>query len=213
MRKLIIFLVAIAFYQYGFSQTTDKSKSLLDEVSNKISSYKNIDITFDYNLDNDKEKVHQKTNGNVKIQGQKYHLNFMGAEKIYDGVKIYTIVHEDEEVVISNPANEDSDFSPGKILSFYKKGYKYSWDKEVSVEGKKIQYIKLIPIKAGDVSYIMLGIDTQSKQIYQVEYVDRKGTKTAFKIRSFKTNTEMSSKEFVFDEAKYKAKDYAITKM
>ncbi len=213
MKHLTILIVSLFLTQIAIAQTTDKSKTLLDEVSAKIGSYKNIDIAFDYSLDNSKEKVHQKTSGNVKIAGQKYHLNFMGVEKIFDGTKIYTIVHEDEEVVVSNPANEEGDFSPSKILSFYKKGYKYNWDKAVTLDGKMIQYIKLLPIKASDVSYIMLGVDTGSKNIYQVEYVDKKGTKTAFKIRSMKTNIEMPSKEFTFEQAKYQAKDYSITKM
>ena len=212
MKKILTF-VFLTLTITAFSQTSDKSKALLDDVSSKIGSYKNIDITFDYQLDNDKERVHQKTSGSVKIMGQKYHLYFMGVEKIFDGAKIYNIVHEDEEVVVSSPAHEDSDFSPSNILSFYKKGYKYAWDKEVSVEGKKIQFIKLTPIKAGDVSYIMLGVDVNNKQINQVEYVDKKNTKTSFRIRSFKTNTEIPSKEFIFEEAKYKAKDYTITKM
>ena len=213
MKKLISLLFIISFIQIGFAQSSDNSKNLLDEVSNKIASYQNIMITFDYNLDNDKERVHQKTSGNVLIQGDKYHLEFMGIEKIFDGKKVSTIVHEDEEVVISNPSNDDNDFTPNKILSFYKKGYNYSWDKSAVIEGKKIQYIKLIPIKTGDVSYIMLGVDYQNKQIFQVEYVDKKNTKTAFKIRSFKPNTEISPKEFIFDEAKYKAKNYSVTKM
>lgn len=213
MKKLFALSIALFLMTIGFAQTTDKSKALLDEVSTKISSYKNIQISFDYSLDNDKEKVHQKTSGTVNIQGQKYHLNFMGVEKIYDLKKVYTIVHEDEEVVISNPTTEESEFSPSNILSFYKKGYKYTWDKAATIEGKKIQYIKLTPIKAGDVTYIMLGIDTQNKQIYQVEYLDKKNTKTTLKIKSFKPNVEMSPKEFVFDEAKYKDKDYTITRM
>jgi outer membrane lipoprotein-sorting protein len=211
MKKFITLLFVILNLQAGYSQ--DKSKQLLDEVSAKIASYKNIQITFDYSLDNDKEKVHQKTSGNVLIQAEKYNLEFMGVEKIFDGKKIYNIVHEDEEVVISNFSSEDNDISPSKILSFYKKGYNYTWDRLVTLEGKKIQFIKLTPIKPGDVVNIMLGIDSQNKQIYQVEYVDKRNTKTAFKIRSFKPNAEIPAKEFLFEEAKYKAKNYTITRM
>jgi len=199
--------------QFGFSQSTDKSKTLLDEVSNKIATHKNILIGFEYNLDNDKEKVHQKTIGTVKIQGQKYHLDFMGVEKIFDLKKVYTIMHEDEEIVISNPTVEENEFSPSSILSFYKKGYHYTWDKVAMIEGKKIQFIKLTPIKAGEVTYIMLGIDTQNKQIEQVEYLNKKNTKTTLKIKSFKPNTEMSPKEFLFDEVKFKTKNYSMTRM
>jgi len=213
MRIVTTLFLTIFLTQFGYSQSTDKSKTLLDEVSNKIATYKNISIGFEYNLDNDKEKVHQKTIGTVKIQGQKYHLDFMGIEKIFDLKKVYTIMHEDEEIVISNLTADENEFSPSSILSFYKKGYNYTWDKVVMMDGKKIQFIKLTPIKAGEVNYIMLGIDYQNKQIEQVEYVNKKNTKTTLKIKNFKPNTEVSPKEFIFDEAKYKTKNYTITKM
>lgn len=205
------FLFFISFFIATNAQ--DKSKTLLDEVSAKIAGYKNIQITFDYNLDNPKANVHQKSTGNVNIMGNKYNLKFMGIERIFDGTKVYTIAHEDEEVVISNEATGNEDFSPSKILSFYKKGYTYTWDKLANIEGKSVQFIKLTPIKSGDTSNILLGIDTQTKNILSVEYNDKKNTKTTLKIRSFKTNVDLPVKEFTFDEAKYKAKNYTITKM
>lgn len=211
MRTLFITLVSILFAANVYAQ--DKSKALLDEVSNKIGTYKNIQITFDYNLDNHKANVHQKSTGNVNIMGNKYNLKFMGIERIFDGAKVYTVAHEDEEVVVSNESASNDDFSPSKILSFYKKGFTYNWDKLANIEGKNIQFIKLTPIKAGDISTIMLGIDTQTKHIQSVEYNDKKNTKTTLKIRSFKTNVELPAKEFSFDEAKFKAKNYTITKM
>jgi outer membrane lipoprotein-sorting protein len=139
----------------------------------------------------------------------------MGIERIFDGKKVYTIVHEDEEVVISDGDSDDeSDFTPSKILTFYKKGYKFEWDKLQNIAGKSIQFIKLIPINNdAEIKYILLGIDTKSKNIYQVVYTGKKNTNTTFKIRLFKANTTFSPKEFVFDEAKYTAKDYIITRL
>jgi outer membrane lipoprotein-sorting protein len=198
-----------------FGQDTQKAKTLLDEVSAQVASYDNIYLTFDYILDNDKENIHQETNGNVRIQGDNYHLNFMGIERIYNGNKIYSIIHEDEEVVISDGENEEeSEFTPSKVLTFYQKGYNFNWDKVQSIGGKKIQFIKLLPINPNaENKYILLGIDIKSKNIYQVIYTNRKNTNTTFKIRSFKTNTTFPSNEFTFDEAKYKAKEYIITKL
>jgi outer membrane lipoprotein-sorting protein len=215
MKIKIFTLLIIAFSLTSFAQNTAKAKALLDEVSAKVASYDNIYLTFDYILDNDQENIHQETNGNVKIEGENYHLNFMGIERIFDGKKVYTIVHEDEEVVISDGDSDDeSDFTPSKILTFYKKGYKFEWDKLQNIAGKSIQFIKLIPINNdAEIKYILLGIDTKSKNIYQVVYTGKKNTNTTFKIRLFKANTTFSPKEFVFDEAKYTAKDYIITRL
>ncbi len=213
--KILSVVLFILSFSTSFAQNSAKAKTLLDEVSAKVASYHTIYLTFDYILDNEKENIHQETNGNVKIEGENYHLNFMGVERIYDGKKIYTIVHEDEEVVISDGDSEDeSDFTPSKILTFYKKGYHFEWDKLKNIGGKSIQFIKLIPINTNaDIRYILLGIDTKSKNIYQVVYTGQKNTNTTFKIRSFKTNTSLSPNEFNFDEAKYKEKDYIITRL
>ena len=215
MKKIffISLFLLVSIFQYG--QDTTKAKNLLDEVSAKVASYENIYLTFDYILDNEKENVHQETNGNVRIQKEKYHLNFMGIERIYDEDKVYTIIHEDEEVVISDAENdEESEFTPSKILTFYQKGYSFEWDKMKTIGGKKIQFIKLLPINPNaENKYILLGIDIKSKNIYQVVYTNKKNTNTTFKIRSFKTNTVFPVNEFLFDEAKYTKKDYIITKL
>ncbi len=198
-----------------FSQNSTEAVALLDEVSQKVASYDNIDLTFDYILDNEKENIHQKTTGTVRLQNDNYHLNFMGIERIFDTKKVYTIVHEDEEVVISDVSNDDdSEFTPSKILTFYQKGYHFEWDKLKKIAGKKIQFIKLLPKNnKAENQYILLGIDTKSKNIYQVIYSNKNNTNTTFKIRTFKTNSSFSKNEFLFDEAKYKKKDYIITKL
>ena len=199
----------------NFSQNASEAVELLDEVSQKVASYNTIDLTFDYILDNDKENIHQETTGNVRLQNENYHLNFMGIERIFDTKKVYTIVHEDEEVVISEASNDDdSEFTPSKILTFYQKGYSFKWDKLKTIAGKKIQFIKLLPKNTNaENQYILLGIDTKSKNIHQVVYSNKNNTNTTFKIRSFRTNTTFSKNEFVFDEAKYKGKDYIITRL
>ena len=198
-----------------FSQNSTQAVALLDEVSQKVASYDNIDLTFDYLLDNEKENIHQKTTGTVRLQNDNYHLNFMGIERIFDTKKVYTIVHEDEEVVISDVSNDDeSEFTPSKILTFYQKGYHFEWDKLKTIAGKKIQFIKLLPKNSkAENQYILLGIDTKSKNIYQVIYSNKNNTNTTFKIRTFKTNSSFSKNEFLFDETKYKKKDYIITKL
>ena len=53
------------------------------------------------------------------------------------------------------------------MLTFFNSGYKYSMDILQNVRGRKIQYIKLIPINAKDQrKEILLGIDVQTKHIY-----------------------------------------------
>lgn len=195
----------------SFAQAQD-AKTLLKEVSAKAKSYDNITIDFKYNLNNAKENVNQETRGDVTLHGDKYMLHMLGTTRIFDGKNIYTIVPEDEEVTISAyNAKNDKEITPSKMLTFYENGYKYKMDIEQNVKGRKIQYVKLIPIDTkAEIKDILLGIDVQTKHIYKLIQTDAKGTKYTLTVNSFKTNQPVSKTLFTFDEAKYKKEGYYL---
>ncbi len=207
-------ILLIALITITFAQAQD-AKSLLKEVSTKAKGYENITIDFKYNLNNSKENVNQETRGDVTLQGDKYVLNMLGTTRIFDGKNIYTIVPEDEEVTISayNPKN-DKEVTPSKMLTFYEKGYNYKMDIEQNVKGRKIQFVKLIPIDSkAEIKDILLGIDVQTKHIYKLIQTDSNGTSYTLTVNSFKTNQPLSKTLFTFDEAKYKKDGYYINKL
>jgi outer membrane lipoprotein-sorting protein len=195
------------------AQDAKKAKELLDDVTSKVKSYNNIVIDFKYSLNNPKERINQESNGNVALQGNLYHLNFMGVTKIFDGKKVYTIVPEDEEVTQENfDANDEKAVSPNKMLTFFTSGYKYAWDIPQNVKGRKIQFVKLTPNNSKDTrKEILIGIDTQTKNIYTVIEVGKNGTKTTLTVNSFKTNQPLSKNHFTFTKSKYP--NYYINKL
>ena len=146
MKKLLIALFLIS-KSLVFSQNANDAKKLLDEVNTIAKSYDNISIGFKYVLVNTEENIKQEMRGDVILQGDKYVLNAFGVTRIYDGKTLYNISPEDEEVTISSENTEDeSTITPSKMLSFYENGYNYSMDIVQNVQGRKIQYIKLIPM-------------------------------------------------------------------
>jgi outer membrane lipoprotein-sorting protein len=210
--KKILFIFTLFIYATSFGQDT-KAKALLDEVSKKAKSYENISIDFKYALENAAENIKQETRGDVVLQGNKYRLNILGATRIFDGKTLYSISPDDEEVTISteNP-NDESSFSPSKLLSFYEEGYTYKMDIIQDVKGRKIQYVKLTPIDSNsEIKNVLLGIDAQTKHIYNLIEVGKNGTKTTLTVNSFKTNEPISKSLFTFDKNKYK--DYYINKL
>lgn len=190
-----------------------KAKELLDQVTAKVKSYDNISIDFKYTLNNAKEKINQESKGSVVLKGNLFVLNFMGATKIFDGKKTYTIVPEDEEITISKYDEKDENaITPSKMLTFFNTGYKFSWDILQNIKGRKIQYIKLVPISSKDQrKEILLGIDSQTKHIFNVIELGRNGTKTTLTVNSFKTNQPLSKNQFTFAESKYP--NYYINKL
>jgi len=199
-------LVIIAMLMsFGVQAQDKKAKALLDEVTSKIKGYDNIIIDFKYSLNNLKENINQESKGNVTMKGNMYVLNLMGVTKMFDGKKTYTINPEDEEVSISKlNEKEDNAITPSKMLTFFNTGYKFNWDILQNVKGRKIQYIKLTPNSSKDQrKEILLGIDIQTKNIYNLIEVGKNGTKTTLTVNSFKTNQPLSKNQFTFDASKY----------
>ncbi len=211
--KRIIVLLVLFISATIFAQNSSEAKSLLDEVNAKVKSYENISIDFKYVLNNSEENISQETRGNVVMQDEKYVLNVLGITRIYDGKTLYSISPEDEEVTISSENIEDENtITPSKMLSFYENGYNYSMDIIQNLNGRKIQYIKLLPINSNsEIKHVLLGIDIKTKHIYNLIEIGSNNTKTTLTVNSFKTNEPLSKTLFTFDESKYK--NYYINKL
>jgi hypothetical protein len=80
------------------------------------------------------------------------------------------------------------------------------------VRGRKIQYIKLVPSNAKDErKELLLGIDVNTKHIYNLMEMGKDGSKTTITVNSFKTNQPLSKNQFTFAESKYP--NYYINKL
>lgn len=209
--KRLFFIFCLSLTVASMAQ--NDAKALLTEVSNKVKSYENISIDFKYVLSNVSENINQETRGDVVIKGEQYKLNILGITRIFDGNTLYTISPEDEEVTISSDNSEDENtITPSKMLSFYEDGYNYEMDIIQNVKGRKIQYVKLIPIGTdSEIKQVLLGIDAKTKHIYNLIEVGKNGTRTTLTVNSFKTNQPISKTLFTFDESKYA--DYYINRI
>lgn len=213
--KKIVLLIAVMFGGIGLmAQQAAEAKALLDEVAKKVETYENIHIVFQHKLDNQEADVHQETKGNVTLQGDLYHLNYMGTEQIYDGTKLFLIIHEDEEVIIQRPEdNEEETLTPSKMFSFYKSGYIYAMGDLKTIKGRKIQIVKLIPIDSNsEILQIHVGIDIKTKHIFNIVETGNNNTITTLEVQSFKTNQPISANLFKFDDETYRVqKKYTIS--
>ena len=166
IKRTLTLLAIILFGFFSFGQNSNKAKTLLDEVYKNVTSYENIYIDFKYTLENTEANIKQETKGNVSLKGDKYLANLFGATRLFDGSKVYTIVPENEEVTIDKPSQEENTVTPSKMLTFYKSGHTYKWDILQNVKGRKIQFVKLVPIESNtEISSILLGVDAETKNI------------------------------------------------
>lgn len=194
----------------GFGQDATAAKKLLDEVSSNIASYDNLFFEFSYVLENQQENIKQETNGSVTVEGDKYKLNYLEAEQLFDGQKTYTIVPDNEEVTISSADDEEGyGINPSKLLSFYKDGYRYEWDIKQKVIDRTVQFIKLVPTLPNETTqYLLLGIDLSKKSIYRLIDIGKNSTRTTLTITNQKENIPLNNDFFVFNADAYP--DYYI---
>jgi outer membrane lipoprotein-sorting protein len=195
----------------SFSQD---AKTLLEKVGETANSYENVYIEFMHKLDNTAAQLHQQTSGKVTMQGDLYKFEYMGSERIFDGSKIYTILHEDEEVVITLPKQDDTSeiLTPSNILSFYENGFTYEMDIVQNVGNRKIQFVKLTPIDSeAELKYIHVGIDTTTNHIYKVIQTGKEDTITTITVSKMETNQSISDQLFTFDQNKFKESGYYIS--
>jgi outer membrane lipoprotein-sorting protein len=205
--KINYLFIGILCASFTLAQNQDeRAATLLQEVSNTLASYTNIAIDFSYELVNRKEYIKQKEQGTLVVQDNKYLLNLMGIEQLSDGKNVHTINTENKEVLIEPVDNELSEgLNPSKLFSFYKEGYRFSWDiAQPLYGGRTIQFIKLTPIDTyAQAAYLLLGIDTKTKHIYKLIEVGENDTETTLTVRSFTPNKTLAANTFVFSEADY----------
>lgn len=211
--KNLIFITLAIFTISLQAQNSSKAEALLNEVSSKVKSYDNMVIDFKYTLQNNAANVNQETRGDVSIKGEKYVLNLMGTTQMFDGKKIYTIIPEDEEINISTYVEEEeNNITPSKMFTFYEEGYNYEMDAAQNLNGRKIQYVKLTPKDSdAEVKNILLGIDSQTKHIYNLIQTQDNNTKITITVKSFKTDQELAQNLFTFEEDRYE--DFYINRL
>jgi len=208
MKKILLLIFGL-FTMLSYSQDNSDAELLLNKVSENIKNYENIYINYAYTLQNIEEDINQTNNGSFVTEDEKWRFEMLGITRIFDGNKLYSISPDDEEVTISSQDPEDeTTITPNKMLYFYEEGYYFEMDESRFVGNgqfrKKIQYVKLIPKDSeAEIKYILLGIDTEFNQIYEVVETGKNETVTTISIVDFEFNLPLDSKLFIFDEKKY----------
>ena len=216
MKKLGILFIGLFISLNVIAQDTSKdAKKLLDEVSAKMGAYDNMIIGFNSSLINKEAGITNDPpiRGEITLAGEKYNLNYLGNNFIFDGKKLVVVNQEEKEVTISDGDLEEEDgfIYPSKLLTFYREGYNFSMGELKNNKGRKVQYIDLTPIDSNsDIIKVRLGIDAKTKHIYKLVQIGSNGAETTFTITKFKNNQSISENLFSFNREKYLKQGYFI---
>ena len=198
MKKRIILIISLLTLSIGLK--AQSVESLFRGIIDKLKSYDNVEIAFDYNMINTEAGIYETMDGIGYLQGESYKLKIMGQDIICDGATIWTYNADAEEVMISEVDKSDGSGSPLAILDSY---YDNITAKIVEESGttKKIEVKSLISNENFD--RIIVSIDTNTSEIKDLHVFDKNKNEFVYVITSFVTNQKLPADFFTFKESDY----------
>jgi outer membrane lipoprotein carrier protein len=181
------------------------AKKILDGVSEKFKTFKTVNASFTYKVENAAGKVLSTKKGSVWMKGTKYRVSFSGQEIFCDGKTVWNYDKAANEVTISNLDASGTSLSPQKLFTnFYDKDFTYFLKGEKKEGGKTLQEIEMTPTdKTKAFSKVNVMVDKTAKTIYSTKVTEKAGSKYSYTVTTMKSNTTIADSQFVFDKAKY----------
>ena len=211
MKKTFTLIIITLFTLATFAQKDKKATAILDRVIEKTESHKTLEIDFIYSMDNLEAGINEKKEGTLLVMGDKYKLTLAEQIVISDGVTLWTLLPEDEEVMINSMEENAESINPSNLLNSYGDNYKSKYLKEDRINGKTVELIELTPLKGRTYTKIEIAIEKGLDQIYSFSMFDKNGSSYSYTIKKYTPNKEVSEFEFIFNEADYP--DFEIVDM
>lgn len=206
--KKTLFTLLLVFLGTGMTVHAQNAREWLDLVEKTYDNSATYYIKFELeNAGDDKPMT-----GELFASKDKYSVQIGEIKQIYDGKKLYTISTDDKEITVSKPdANSDDFLSPTKVLKMYKTGFDATLGKVETVEGKKIQFIKLLPKEKSEVTEAEVGIDTSNNSLKLYSEKDGAGNKRTITVKQYLEDLIVPGAIFKFDQSKYEKDGYVVT--
>ena len=143
--------------------------------------------------------------GELFIRGAKYFIDTEYIDQIYDGENIFTIVHDNQEIIIGNSDIPLFNFTPHQLLNFFKDDHKLDY-----ISNSKKYIIRATNLDDGIIYFISINSSN-----YSIEKIEMKDSSSNQVINTFLTltydyNLSVPLSLFKFDINKYK--NYTIVK-
>lgn len=182
----------------------------LDRVSNTYNQASSYYINFEFQF-NEGDEVQI---GELFAVKEKFSLQVMDITQMYDGKLLYTISKDDKEVTILKPDENSNDFlTPTKILYTYKNNFTPTLDKTTTIDGVKVQQIKLTPKQSNEYDYIIIAIDVSTQTIKMYNEYLNSGETRSIKVKEYLESLIIPRALFKFDQSKYEKDGYIVTQL
>ena len=137
--------------------------------------------------------------GELFTKGEKYFIDTKAIDQIYDGENIFTIVHENQEIIVGNADISLFSFTPNQIFNFFLEDYMLN----INIGSER----HLIEAKNRDENNIIYFISIDSSN-YSIEKIEMKDLLSGQIINTFLTltydyNLTVPLSLFIFDIENY----------
>jgi len=157
------------------------------------------DAYYKFNITSENENDLFPISGELYIKKDKYFIDSEEIDQIFDGNKLYTIIHENQEIIITSDSNTFFNFTPKQVYNFFKDDF------EIEIEESQDVSYNLIArnIINKDLFYKII-IDSNLLSIKKIEIKNRDNqTMSSFLTLSYKFNLSLPSSLFKFDKNKF----------
>ena len=191
--KVILFLL-------GFSNLLAQESAI--EILQKVKDNSTLieNAKYKFIITSEFENNLLPINGVFYIKDKNYFIDTEEIDQIYDGDKFYTIIHENQEIIVSNKDNTFFNFTPNQIFNYFLNGFELKIEKRLNNS-----YLIIAENNQEDIFYSIV-INSANLSIEKIEMIEKKSN---VRINSFLTltydyNLIVPLSLFKFDIAKYK---------
>jgi outer membrane lipoprotein-sorting protein len=196
--KVILFLL-------GFSNllAQESAVDILQKVKDNVTLIENAKYKF--SITSEFENTLLPINGEFYIKDEIYFIDTPEIDQIYDGKKFYTIIHENQEIIVSKENNTFFNFTPNQIFNFFLSGFNLQIEKT----SNNSYFIIAEKNEEEDVFYSIV-INRSNLSIEKIEMIEKKSNTriNSFLTLTYDYNLNVPLSLFKFDLNYYK--DYLI---
>ena len=192
--KVILFLL-------GFSNLLAQESAI--EILQKVKDNSTLieNAKYKFIITSEFENNLLPINGEFYIEDEKYFIDTPEIDQIYDGTKFYTIIHENQEIIVSDKDNTIFNFTPDQIFNYFLNGFELQIEKLLNNS-----YLIIAENNQEEDIFYSIVINASNLSIEKIEMIERKSN---VKINSFLTltydyNLTVPLSLFKFDINKYK---------
>ena len=191
--KVILFLL-------GFSNLLAQESAI--EILQKVKDNSTLieNAKYKFIITSEFENNLLPINGVFYIKDENYFIDTEEIDQIYDGDKFYTIIHENQEIIVSDKDNTFFNFTPNQIFNYFLNGFELEIEKLLNNS-----YLIIAENNQEDIFYSIV-INSANLSIEKIEMIEKKSN---VRINSFLTltydyNLIVPLSLFKFDITKYK---------